>query len=75
MRSGANHKGGAVGLAIVDHAEQDAIVFLHSAFRARHKDELLAEAAPARTPALHLACLCVKAHKHLRAGQGKHWRL
>lgn len=66
-RSGAHHKGGAVGLAIVDHAEQDAIVLLHIACWARHKDELLAETAPARAPALHLTGLCVEAHKHLRS--------
>ncbi len=67
---GAHHKGGAVGLAVVDHAEQDAIILLHSACWARHKDELLAETAPARAPALQFAGLCVEAHKHLRAGQG-----
>ena len=62
----AHHERAADALPIEDHAQEDPIVLLCVPVGPRHKDELLAEAAVSRAPALHLTSLHIQAREQLQ---------
>ncbi len=63
--------------SIIDKAQQVAIILLCGCIWPRHKDQLLAEAAPAWEPSLSLPCVRVhpgeSLHLHIIIEPGRLW--